>query len=81
MIPKADQLVVPHWVNNYCILNSNTIVDAHPLLCVNDILMDCGKGKIWLKPDMTNSFFQTLVHPDDVPLTAVTTLLGCMSGS
>jgi hypothetical protein len=34
------------------------------------------KGKIWSKMDMTNSFFQTCVHPDDIHLTAVTTPLG-----
>ena len=48
----------------------------HPLSCVDNILMDCGKGMIWSKLDMTNSFFQTLVHPDDIPLTAVTTPFG-----
>ena len=76
MVPKTDPLAVPHWVNDYCILNSNTILDAHPLPRVNDILADCGKGRVWSKLDMTNSFFQTLVHPDDVPLTAVSTPFG-----
>src|SRR5882762_327783 len=36
------------------------------------IYWQTAKGKIWSKLDMTNSFFQTQVHPDDVPLTAVT---------
>ena len=57
-------------------LNSNTVTDAHPLPCVDDILADCTKGKIWSKMDMTNSFFQTCVHPDDIHLTTVTTPLG-----
>jgi hypothetical protein len=39
-------------------------------------LADCAQGKIWSKLDMTNSFFQTRVHPDDVHLTAVTTPFG-----
>jgi hypothetical protein len=43
---------------------------------VDDILADCAKGKIWSKMDMTNSFFQTRVHPDDIHLTAMTTPLG-----
>ena len=72
----ANHLVVLHWVNDYCILNSNTILDAHLLPHVDDILADCAKGKIWSKLDITNSFFQTLVHPDDIPLTAVTTPFG-----
>ena len=76
MVPKMDPLEVPHWVNNYHILNSNAILDAHPLPCVNGIPVDCGKGRVWSKLDMTNSFFQTLIHPDDVPLTAVSTPFG-----
>jgi len=63
-------------VDNYHILNANTVLDSHPLSRVEDILADCAKGKIWSKLDMTNSFFQTRVHPDDVHLTAVTTPFG-----
>ena len=69
----TNYVAIPCWVNDYWILNSNTILDAHPLSCVDDILADCAKGKIWSKLGMTNSFFQTLVHPEDIPLTAVTT--------
>jgi len=76
LIPKADPTVLPQWVNDYCALNANTVTDSHPLPCIGNILADCGKGKIWSKLDMTNSFFQTRVHPDDVHLTVVTTLLG-----
>lgn len=76
IVPKADPVVLPRWVNDYRALNSNTVTDSHPLPCVDDILADCAKGKIWSKMDMTNSFFQTRVHPDDVHLTAVTTPLG-----
>lgn len=50
--------------------------DRHPLPTVDEILSDCGKGKIFGKMDMTNSFFQTRVHPDDVQYTAVTTPFG-----
>jgi len=39
-------------------------------------LSDCAKGSIWGKIDMTNSFFQTRVHPDDVKFTAVMTPFG-----
>ena len=76
LVPKTDNLALPHWVNNYRMLNSNTVTDAHPFPRVDDILADCAKGKIWSKMDMTNSFFQTCVHPDDVHLTTVTTPLG-----
>jgi hypothetical protein len=76
LVPKSDRLVLPHWVNDYRILNTNTVQDSHPLPRIDDILADCGKGKIWSKLDMMNSFFQTRVHPDDMHLTAVTTPLG-----
>ena len=69
-------IVLSRWVNNYCILNSNTVLDSHPLLRIDNILVDCSKGKIWSIMDMTNSFFQTCIHPDDVHLTAVTMPLG-----
>ena len=68
--------MLPRWVNDYHVLNMNTVLDAHPLPHVDDILVDCAKGKIWNKLDMTNSFFQTCVHPDDVHMTAVTMPFG-----
>ena len=40
------------------------------------ISADCAKGKIWATLDMTNSSFQTRMHPDDIPLTAVNTPWG-----
>jgi Reverse transcriptase (RNA-dependent DNA polymerase) len=43
---------------------------------IDDILADAGKGKIWSVLDMTNSFFHTRMHPDSVPLTAITTPFG-----
>jgi hypothetical protein len=80
-VPKfhdgAPNLAVPpRWVNDYRELNKNTIRDNFPLPRVDDILADCGQGKIFGKMDMTNSFFQTRVHPDDIHLTAVRTPWG-----
>jgi Reverse transcriptase (RNA-dependent DNA polymerase)/RNase H-like domain found in reverse transcriptase len=76
LVPKADATVLPRWVNDYRVLNANTVTDSHPLPRVDDILADCSNAKIWSVIDMTNSFFQTRVHPDDVHLTAVTMPLG-----
>ena len=76
IVPKTDITVLPRWVNDYKILNTNTILDAHPLPPVDDILADCAKGRIWSKLDMTNSFFQTRMHPDNLHLTAVKTPFG-----
>ena len=76
LVPKSDSTVFPCWVNDYCVLNSNTVLDSYPLPRVDDILADCAKGQIWSHLDMTNSFFHTWVHPDDIHLTTVTTPFG-----
>ncbi len=76
IIPKADLQVLPRWVNDYRELSANAVPDNHPLPHVDDILADCAKGKLWAKIDMTNSFFQTCMHLDNVHLTAVTTPFG-----
>ena len=76
LIPKADPTAVPRWVNDYRQLNANTITDSFPLPRIDDILTDCAKGIVWAKIDMTNAFFQTRLHPDDVKFTAVNTPLG-----
>jgi Reverse transcriptase (RNA-dependent DNA polymerase) len=76
IIPKVDPTVLPCWVNDYRNLNRATVPDNYPLPRINDILADCTKGKIWGKIDMTNSFFQTLVHPDHIKYTATLTPFG-----
>ena len=76
LVPKTDSTVLPRWVNNYHVLNSNTVLDSYPRPRVNDILADCVKGRIWSRLDMMNSFFHTRVHPDDIHLTPVTTPFG-----
>ena len=76
LIPKADPTVLPRWVNDYRMLNNNTVPDHYPLPHIETILSDCTKGSVWAKIDMTNSFFQTRVHPDDVKFTAVMTPFG-----
>ena len=76
IVPKADPTVLPRWVNDYRQLNANTVTDSFPIPRIDDILADCAKGKIWATLDMTNSFFQTRMHPADIPLTAVNTPWG-----
>lgn len=76
LLAKKDPSALPRWVNDFRLLNANTIPDVHPLPRIDDVLADCARGKYWAKIDMTNSFFQTKVHPDDVHLTAVTTPFG-----
>ena len=76
IVPKKDPKAVPRWVCDYRQLNDNTIPDNYPLPRIDDILADCGKGSIWSTIDMTDSFFQTRIHPDDIHKTAITTPLG-----
>lgn len=76
LVPKADPTALPRWVNDYRVLNDNTIPDVHPLPSIQEILSDCGRGKIWGKLDMTNSFFQTRVREEHIKYTAVTTPFG-----
>jgi hypothetical protein len=44
IILKADPTALPWWVNNYCQLNTNTIMDSFPIPQVVDILTDCATG-------------------------------------
>ena len=76
IIPKADLTVLPQWVNDYWQLNVNTVTDSFPIPCINEILSDCAQGKVFTTLDMTNSFFQTQMHLDDISLTAVNTPWG-----
>jgi hypothetical protein len=76
IIPKADPTALPRWVNDYRQLNSNTITDSFPIPLVNDILTDCANGTYFATIDMTNSFFQTRMHDEDIELTAVNTPWG-----
>ena len=76
IIPKADPSVLPRWVNDFRQLNSNTITDCYPLPRISEILSDCGGANFFASIDMTNSFFQTRMHPDDIKLTAVNTPWG-----
>ena len=76
IILKADPTVLPQWVNDYRHLNRLTVPDNYPLPQINNILVDCAKGKIWGKIDMMNSFFQTLVHLDNIKYTAMLTPFG-----
>jgi Reverse transcriptase (RNA-dependent DNA polymerase) len=76
IVPKSDPTALPHWVNDYQQLNSNTVIDSHPLPRVDNILNDCAKGRFFSTIDMTNSFFQTRMKPEDIHLTAVSTPFG-----
>ncbi len=76
LIPKTDKTVLPRWVNNFHALNANMVSDRYPLPHIDDILADAGRGKIWSKLDMTDSFFHTRMDEASIPYTAVNTPFG-----
>ncbi|KAJ2913860.1 hypothetical protein MD484_g6573, partial [Candolleomyces efflorescens] len=76
LVPKADPAADPRLVVDYRKLNANVVPDVYPLPSINEIFSDCGKARFWCKFDMTNSFFQTRVHPDDRHLFAMNTPVG-----
>lgn len=57
-------------------MNTITVPDNHPLPLVADILCNCAGHKFYRKINMTNSFFQTRMHPESVKYMAVNTLFG-----
>jgi hypothetical protein len=76
IIPKADRTVLLRWVCDFRELNANTIPDNWTMPRVDEVLTDCARGKIWATIDMTDSFFQTCMHPDDINKTPVSTPFG-----
>ncbi len=52
------------------------VSDKYPLPCIDDILADAGRGKIWSKLDMTDSFFHTRMDEASIPYTVVNTPFG-----
>jgi hypothetical protein len=65
---KADPTVLLQCVNDYRQLNTNTVTDSFPIPYVSEILADIVQGTYFAMIDMTNSFFQTRMHDDDVGL-------------
>lgn len=76
LVFKSNPTTLPRWINDYCQLNANTVSGAHSLLTVQEILSDVGNGKFWRKLNISDSFFQTKVHPDNIKYTAITTPFG-----
>jgi hypothetical protein len=61
---------------DYRRVNRNTKRDRTPLPLPDRILSAAGRARYWGKIDMTNSFFQTKMHPDDIEKTAMRTPWG-----
>ncbi|GAA5994101.1 hypothetical protein JCM11641_000412, partial [Rhodosporidiobolus odoratus] len=76
IIPKKDPTSDPRWVNDYCVLNANTVKDRTPLPVPDVVLGDAALAKVWGKIDMTNAFFQTPMSDEDIAKTAIKTPWG-----
>ncbi|GAA5985154.1 hypothetical protein JCM11641_005468 [Rhodosporidiobolus odoratus] len=76
IIPKKDPMADPRWVNDYRVLNANTVKDRTPLPVPDVVLGDAALAKVWGKIDMTNAFFQTPMSDEDIAKTAIKTPWG-----
>ncbi|EAL17172.1 hypothetical protein CNBN1970 [Cryptococcus deneoformans B-3501A] len=57
-------------------LNSVTVKDRTPVPNIDDILQRAARGKVFAKLDLTDAFFQTLMHEPDIEKTAISTPWG-----
>lgn len=64
------------FICDYQGLNKVTTLDSTPVPNVDDILHHAACGKIFAKIDLSDAFFQTLMHEPDIEKTAITTDLG-----
>lgn len=64
------------FICDYRGLNKVTTPDSTPVPNVDDILHRAACGKIFAKIDLSDAFFQTLMHEPDIEKTAITTELG-----
>ena len=78
IIPKKGPAALPRWVCNYRKLNSLTVRDRSPLPNVDKLVRMVATGKFFSILDQTNTFFQTRMREEDIPLTAVKTPWGLM---
>ncbi|UOH83364.1 hypothetical protein LQV05_006092 [Cryptococcus neoformans] len=57
-------------------LNSVTVKDRTPVPIIDDILQRAAHGRVFAKLDLTDAFFQTLMHELDIEKTAICTPWG-----
>ena len=74
LILKADPTDLLQIVCDYQALNSNTICNCTLLPYIDKIMNDAIKRHIYVKIDMTNTFFQTHMNSEHILLTVISTL-------
>ena len=76
LIRKADPKADPRLVTDFRNLNSFTVKDREPTPFCNDLLELAAEAKWRGKSDLRHAFWQTLMEPDHVRLTAFKTPFG-----
>ena len=61
-------------------LNAQSITPVFPVLTVDDLWSDLGGANVLSTIDLVSGFFHCPIHEDSIPLTAVCTQAGIMSG-
>lgn len=74
VIPKKNGKL--RWVNDYRILNANTVKDRTPVPDVDQILYAAADAQFWASIDCSDAFWQTPMHEDDIEKTAIKTPWG-----
>jgi hypothetical protein len=63
-------------MNDYWALNPKTVKDWTPLRLPDVVLVTAALACYWGQIGLTNAFFQTSMHPDDIKKTAIKTPWG-----
>ena len=74
MVPKSSRDWKPH--GDFCLLNTATIPDRYTVPHIQDFTANLADAEVFSEIDLICSYHQILVHPDDIPETAVITPLG-----
>lgn len=61
---------------NYKRVNQQSVIPVLPLPTVADLLAGLEGAKVFSTMDLISGFFQSAIHPDSIPITAVCTMFG-----
>ncbi|GFV38496.1 retrovirus-related Pol polyprotein from transposon opus [Trichonephila clavipes] len=76
MVPKKGTLDWKPDGDYYRTLNSETLKDKYPILCIADLKAELYGSKIFSRIDLVKAYHQIPVHLDDIHKTAICTAFG-----